>query len=175
METKKLGKRIMIIGSCGGGKTTFSIELSKILELPLIHLDKEYWKPGWIETPKEEWHEKQKNLVSNDNWIIDGNYGGSFDIRFSRADTVIFLDYNRYICLFGIFKRWLTYSGKTRIDMGEGCNEKIDRQFINFVWNFPIKSRPKICEKLNEYKNVRQIILKNRKNANELIKNIKEE
>jgi adenylate kinase family enzyme len=173
MDIEKLGKRIMVIGSCGGGKTTFSIKLSKILKLPLIHLDKEFWKPGWIETPKEEWYGKQEKIVSNESWIIDGNYGGSFDIRFKKANTVIFLDYNRYICLIGIFKRWLMFFGKNRIDMGEGCIEKIDWQFIKFVWDFPKKSRPNIYNKLNEYENINKIILKNRRDTDKLMKSIK--
>ncbi|MDR2096312.1 MAG: hypothetical protein LBP76_12475 [Treponema sp.] len=82
MNKSKLGKRIMIIGSCGSGKTTLAIQLSNILKLPIIHLDKEYWKPGWVETSKEEWENKQNKLVLDENWIIDGNYGGTFDIRF---------------------------------------------------------------------------------------------
>jgi len=97
MIHSNLGQRIMVIGSCGSGKTAFSVQLNKILDIPLIHLDKEYWKPGWVETSKEEWHKKVSDIVMTENWIIDGNYNGSMDIRFQRTDTVIFLDYNREI------------------------------------------------------------------------------
>ena len=170
---EELGSRIMIIGSCGSGKSTLSIELCQILNLPLIHLDKEYWKPGWIETPKDEWNEKVNNFVLNEDWIIDGNYNDTLDIRFKRANTVIFLDYSRYICLYGIIKRALLSFGKNRIDMGVGCKEKVpDLQFIKFVWEFPKKSKPKIYNKLNEYKNLNHIILSNRKETNNFIKNI---
>jgi adenylate kinase family enzyme len=153
----------MIIGSCGSGKTALAIRLNEKLNLPVIHLDKEYWKPGWQKPPTEEWEEKQKELVLNPYWIIDGNYGGTFDIRLEKADTVIFLDYNRYICLYRIIKRWLKNIGKRREDMAEGCNEKIDFQFIRFVWRFPVDSRHKIITKLEKYKNLNKLIFKNPK------------
>jgi adenylate kinase family enzyme len=173
MENINLGKKIMVIGSCGAGKTILAIQLNGKINIPIIHLDKEYWKPGWKETQKEEWQEKQKKLVDNESWIIDGNYGGTFDIRFSKADTVIFLDYNRYICLYRVIKRWLKNIGKNRVDMGEGCIEKIDLQFIKFVWEFPKKSRYKIIKKLEEYNEIKKIILKSPKEAKLFLKKVK--
>ena len=167
-----IGTKIMIIGSCGAGKTTLAILLGNLTNIPLIHLDKEYWKPGWVETEKEEWKEKQKQFVNNDTWIIDGNYGGTLDVRFSKADTVIFLDYNKYICTYRIIKRLLQNIGKTRIDMAEGCNEKIDFPFIKFVWEFPKKSRPKIIQKMAEYKNIKKIVLKNQKETDLFVSKI---
>jgi adenylate kinase family enzyme len=172
MDKSKLGKRIMIIGSCGSGKTTLAIQLSKILKLPIIHLDKEYWKPGWVEPLKNEWEDKQNKLVLNDSWIIDGNYGGTFDIRFRRANTVIFLDYNKYVCLYRIIKRWIKNIGKKRADMADGCLEKIDIQFIKFVWEFPKNSRYKIIGKIDEYKDINKIILINKKQTKLFIEDI---
>ena len=66
----------MVIGSPGSGKSTFSTKLAKITGLKLIHLDKEFWNYGWIETPREEWVKKQKSLISGDEWIVDGNFNG---------------------------------------------------------------------------------------------------
>ena len=173
MHKTNLGNRIMVIGSCGSGKTTFSIQLSKILGLPLIHLDKEYWRPGWIETPKKEWHEKVENIVSQENWIIDGNYNGSLDIRFKRTETVIFMDYNKYICLYGIFKRFILNYGRNRNDMGAGCNEKFPNlQFIRFVWNFKKDSRQNIMDKMISYEKINKVILKNRKGAKKFLLNL---
>ena len=165
IESIILGNRIMIVGSGGAGKSTLAIKLNELLKIPLIHLDKEYWKPGWEESPKKEWHEKQNKMIENINWIIDGNYGGTLDIRFSKADTVIFLDYNRLICTYRIFKRWIKNFNKKRIDMAEGCKEKIDIQFIKWVWEFPNKSRYKIIETMEKYDDVKKIILKNSKDT----------
>lgn len=161
MNCNQPGKQIMIIGSSGSGKTTLAIQLSEKLKLPVIHLDREFWQANWVETPKEQWREKQRQLLLDNCWIVDGNYGGSLDIRLERADTVIFLDYNRYICMYRVFKRWITHIGKTRIDMADGCIEKIDLPFIKFVWRFPVESRNKIMNKLKDYSNISIIILRN--------------
>jgi adenylate kinase family enzyme len=131
-------------------------------------------EPGWVESSKEEWENRQNKLVLDENWIMDGNYGGTFDIRFKRANTVIFLDYNRYICLYRIIKRWIQNIGKRRMDMAEGCIEKIDLPFIKFVWEFPKRSRYKIINKLDEYNNINKIILKNEKETKLFIKKIEE-
>lgn len=92
-----IGKRIMVIGSPGSGKSTFSRKLSHITGTPLIHLDKEFWNSGWVETPRDEWVKKQKFLVAGDEWIIDGNYGGTMEIRLGKAYTVICFEFMKYI------------------------------------------------------------------------------
>lgn len=83
-------RRIAVIGCGGAGKTTLSRELGEILKLPVYHLDSFFWNPGWVPTPPEEWRRIQEELVSRDEWIMDGDYGGTLDIRFGRADTIIF-------------------------------------------------------------------------------------
>jgi len=124
----KLGKRIMIIGSGGAGKSTLARQLVALLALPVIHLDKEFWNDGWIKTPKEAWYKKQQALISAPEWIIDGNFGSSLELRLDKADTVIFLDFNRIVCICSVLKRWLTNMGKTRPDMAEECPEKNDKK-----------------------------------------------
>ena len=163
----KLGKRIIIIGNSGSGKTTVSYQLGESLKLPVTHLDKEYWKEGWVRTPEEEWAEKINALISEPEWILEGNFSSTLEIRLSRADTVIFLDYNRFVCLSGVIKRWLAHLGKTRPDMAEGCPEKIDFAFLFaflkwVLWGFPAKSRKKIVKCLAKYKYTEQIVVKSR-------------
>ena len=168
----RLGRKIMIIGSGGSGKSTLARKLGEILKLPVIHLDKEFWNPGWIETPKEEWYKKQRNLMLKPEWIADGNFGGSLEIRLEKADSIIFLDFNRLTCIWGVIKRWFTNYGKTRHDMTEGCDEKIDLQFLKWIWNYPLNSRPNVMAKISKYKNIELIIVKNRKEIKHIIKNI---
>jgi len=96
-------------------------------------------------------------LVSKEEWIIDGNYGRTMDIRLRKADTIIYLDYPTYLCLFRAIKRRIQYHGKTRPDMGEGCKERIDRQFIRWIWNFCRDERPCILQKLNDFRDEKQI------------------
>jgi hypothetical protein len=88
-------RRVLVIGICGAGKSTFSRTLARKTGLPLIHLDKEYWKPGWTKTPRDLWRARVGELVAGDRWIIDGNYAGSLDLRLPRADTVVRFDYPR--------------------------------------------------------------------------------
>jgi adenylate kinase family enzyme len=167
-----LGDRIMIIGCCGCGKTTLANALHKILKLPVVHLDKLYWKPGWIESTKEEWIEKQNMIVMDDEWIIDGNYAGSLDIRLNRCTSVIFLDYSRWICTYRIFKRFLRHIGKTREDMAEGCQERIGFRFLKFVWNFPKHSRYKNYQKMIKYDDVVKLVLKNPRETRKFVNEI---
>lgn len=98
-------KRIAIIGSPGAGKSTLAWQLGEILGLPVFHLDRLFWKPGWIPSPKSLWIAMQSTLVTRDSWIIDGNYGSTLHIRVEAADTIIFLDFPRYICLGQAVKR----------------------------------------------------------------------
>ncbi len=85
-------KRILVIGSGGSGKTTFARRLAERTKLPLIHLDALYWRPGWDPTPDEEWRAKVAELVNTPAWIMDGNYGGTLNIRLAACDAVVFLD-----------------------------------------------------------------------------------
>ena len=164
-----IGRRIMVVGSPGSGKSTFSRKLTEITGLPLIHLDKEFWNNGWIETPGEEWIKKQKRLISGYEWIVDGNYGGTMDIRLEKADTVICFKLSRAVCLQSYFKRVITNIGKVRPDMPEGCPEKFDFQFMKYIWNFPKKSGQANINRLQKSKVKFIIVFKKRREANRFI------
>lgn len=155
-------KRIIIIGSSGGGKSTLARQLGDITGLPVIHLDKEFWNPNWVETPKDVWQEKVKELLKGGQWIIDGNYGGTMKIRAEAADTIIYLDFNRFICFYRVLKRRIQNQGKTRPDMREGCKEKIDLEFLWWVWTYP-KKKPGIEKLLADLEGKDVVILKSRK------------
>ncbi|AMM91877.1 topology modulation protein [Peribacillus simplex] len=139
-------ERIMVIGvSAGVGKSTFAKRLGENLNIDVHHLDTFYWRPGWVEAPLEDFISAQKEVLSDDKWIIDGNYSNSFDLRSEHADTIIYLELPLRVCLYRVVKRWLSYIGKTRPDMGEGCQEKLDWQFVKFIMTtyFPRKKKMK--------------------------------
>lgn len=146
-------KKVLVIGSSGAGKSTFSRVLSEKTGLPLIHLDRLFWKPNWVETDKSEWKEILADALAGDSWIIDGQFGGTLEMRLEKCDTVIFLDLPRALCVYRILKRVVTYKKGKRPDMADGCDEKFDWQFLKWVWNFPEKSRPKIEERLARHQN----------------------
>ena len=152
-------QRVAIIGSCGAGKSTLAQSLGNKLKLPVVHLDAHYWQPGWQETDREQWQEIQQKLVKGDRWIIDGNYGNTFDIRASAADTIIWLDFNRYLCLWRVFKRSFQHFGRVRPDMAAGCPEQFNWEFLLYIWNFPRLHRLKIINKLTKYRGNKQIII----------------
>lgn len=141
-------KRIMIIGSGGSGKSTLALRLGEILRLPVHHLDRLFWQPGWIETPKEEWAAIQQRLCAEPEWILDGNYGGTMDLRLAACDTVIFLVLSRWHCLWQALKRRIVYHNRVRPDMTAGCPERINRDFLRWIWNYPHQRRPGILRKL---------------------------
>jgi adenylate kinase family enzyme len=164
----------MVIGCSGSGKTTFATELGRILGREVIHLDFLYWNPGWIETEKMKWKGIVEEVVSRDQWVIDGNYGGTIDIRLANADAIIFLDISRYACLWRVLKRRILYHGKTRPDLPAGCPEKLDWEFIRWIWTFPRRSRPMILEKLKYYANKKVIItLRSNKDIESSLKKLK--
>jgi len=141
--------KIILIGSGGSGKSTLARRMGEKLNIEVHHLDLLFWKPGWVGVPKDEQRKIQKDLVEKGQWIIDGNYGGTMDIRLRAADTIIFIDMPRLLCVYRVFKRWFQYRNQTRPDMGAGT-EKVRLEFLKWVWNYPKKKKPQILEKLEE-------------------------
>jgi adenylate kinase family enzyme len=143
-------KKVVIIGSGGSGKSTLAVRLGQALDLPVYHLDRLFWRPGWQETPRDEWRAMQEALCAEPAWIIDGNYSGTLDVRLAACDTVIWLDLPTWVCLAGTLKRVLSHRGRTRPDMGEGCPERFDWAFLQWVWSFRRQARPRIVQELSK-------------------------
>src|SRR5687768_10312617 len=95
-------KKILVIGSGGSGKSTLARQLGELLGIEVKHLDRLYWQAGWTEPSKEEWLHKVKALTSEDSWVMDGNFGGTLEVRMQRCDTIVFLDLPRPLCLWRI-------------------------------------------------------------------------
>lgn len=144
--------KIIIIGSPGSGKSTFSRALASCTGLPLIHLDAVYWKPGWMPTPKEQFKEILGALVGGSEWIIEGNYGSTLEIRLREADTVIWLQLPRPLCVWRVWKRMWSHRSRSRSDLAEGCAEGFTRGFLKlvlFAWRFPDQGAKRIQEVLD--------------------------
>ncbi|MDW8570488.1 DNA topology modulation protein [Staphylococcus shinii] len=155
--------KIIVIGSSGSGKSTLSRELSHMLEIPVYHLDKLFWKPNWVMTKKDEQFKIQNSLLDKNEWIIDGNYTGILEERLLSADTIIFLNLPRRICYYRVFKRLLKNFGKTRIDMGKDCKERINLTFLKYIWNYPKYRKPFLLKKFRKLENEKKIFVLNSK------------
>ena len=142
----------MVLGvSAGAGKSTFARRLGEVTGIEVTHLDRLYWKPNWVEAPLEEFSAVQQQIAQNDEWIIEGNYAGTINIRESHADTVIYLELPLWVCLYRVLKRRVQFHGKTRNDVGEGCKEKMDMTFLKFIVTTYGPRRKKMIERMQRY------------------------
>lgn len=167
-------KKVLILGCAGSGKSTFARKLGELTNLPVIHLDSLYWKAGWIASNDEEWDQMIEELVLRRSYIMDGNYSRTLEKRLVEADTVYFFDLPRYICIYRTIKRRIMNHGKTRIDMAEGCEEKIDLEFLRWIWNFRKRSRDYILRTLEEVDGQKKVYIFNTtREANEYMNQFK--
>lgn len=167
-------ERILIIGCGGAGKSTLARQMGEILNLPVVHLDKLFWHPGWVESTKEEIDEKIMAEMAKPQWIMDGNYNRTLPQRVKYCDTIIYLDFSRMACLLGVFKRVITTYGTVRPDMGEGCPERFDWDFLKWVWNFNKEKRESYYRLLNETEGVETIVLKNRRMVKRFLRELEQ-
>ena len=160
--------KIAVIGYSGAGKSTLARALGKRYGIPVLHLDSVYHGLNWTRrSDGEVMQEIVDFLDSHDAWVIDGEYPRfHFERRIEEAGRIIIMDFNRFTCLWRVWKRSRRYRGQTRSDMAEGCTEKLDRDFLNWVlWKgrsnrrkLRLKGiREKYPNKVTVLKNQRQI------------------
>lgn len=152
-------ERVLVIGSGGSGKTTVARRLAGGLGIPLVHLDAHYWQPGWIPTPVDQWRRLVTRLLAQPRWVMDGNYGGTLEMRLGSCDSIVFLDLPRRVCLWRILKRHYRYRGQTRPDVAPGCPERLTWEFVKWVWTYRKRRRAGILERLSKLTGRRVIIL----------------
>ena len=144
-------RRVLVIGIPGAGKSTFSRELAERTGLPVIHLDKEFWQPGWVQMPRAAWRAKVVELAAGERWIMDGNYDSSLDLRLPRADTAVWFDYPTLRCVQRALWRAVRTYGEVRADMGAGCPERFDMEFLRYIWTFNSQQRPRVVAALAQF------------------------
>lgn len=163
--------RISIVGISGSGKSTLANNLGKKLNLPVFHLDKYFWAVGWkkrYET-KEEFRSVIDGFAKQDKWIIDGNYRSiNIDFRFDRADTIIFIDFPKWRCLWRAFAR--IFNRKQPFDKPEGVKQKIDWALVKWIINYQTEEMRERVMKHKDNKNV--FVVRNNREINNLLAKI---
>lgn len=162
-------KKIIVIGSPGAGKSTFSRKLKDITGLPLYHLDMIWHKPDKTNISKEEFDSRLEEILVTDKWIIDGNYQRTIEMRLEKCDTVFLMDFPLEVCLAGAKAR----VGRKRDDM-PWVEEELDEEFRQWIVDFPEKKLPEIYEMLNKYGEKNIIVFKSRQEADEYLLKIQQ-
>lgn len=142
-------RRVLVLGCPGAGKSTLARSLGEALSLPVVHLDKLWWKSGWVNRTEGEFDALLDAVLLGEEWVIDGNYLRTLPRRLARCDAVVLLDYPRRLCLFRALRRILTWRGRTRPDMAADCPERLDGEFVRWIWEFHRTQRPQVLELLD--------------------------
>jgi adenylate kinase family enzyme len=174
--------KILVIGTSGSGKTTLARKLSKILKIKDIELDALFWKENWVQTEMDEFREKILDAIKNEQgYIIHGNYNKVKDLTWGNVDTVIWLDYSRFIVMFRVLKRTITRI-ITQEELWSKNRETFKNSFLAkdaivfWAWTTYKKRREQysLMVKENPYKIKDFIVLKKPKDAKALLKRIEE-
>jgi adenylate kinase family enzyme len=154
-------KKIVVIGSPGGGKSYFSIKLSKTIEVPVYHMDNIYWHEDKTHITREELVDTINTIMNKQEWIIDGNYISTIEQRIKCAETIIYLDFTTKQCIEGVKSR----IGTKREDM-PWVEETLDEEFLDFVIKFRAEIKPRIEKFLEIYKDKTVIRFTTREEVN---------
>jgi len=168
-----------VIGVTGSGKTTFARELAQRLGSPHVELDALHWEPNWTEAPLDTFRARVAQALSGDRWVVDGNYGKARDIIWSRADTIVWLDYALPIILWRLWWRTLRRM-ITREELWSGNRESARGAFFSrdalFAW--AIKTYPRrrreypVLLKQPEYAHLTLVHLRSPRETRQWVENL---
>jgi adenylate kinase family enzyme len=137
-------QRIVIVGCSGSGKSTLARKLGRRLGLPVVHLDVLHYLPGWKRASLAEFRARVTEAHQGEAWISEGNFASwTFDIRLPRTEAFIMLERPRWLRLWRVIRR-AAIERRNRPDLPLGCPEQVDRDLLEYVWNFGKVGRPEI-------------------------------
>jgi adenylate kinase family enzyme len=141
-------RRVAIIGCGGAGKTTLALELGRLLDLPVVHIDALTWR-GRSSAPADGWPDLHARVIAQERWIIEGMKPGVLRERLARADKVVFLDLPRRTCLRGVVTRRIRFRRRPRPETGRP--DRVSRHYVRWVWRFGRAVRPGVVGALSRY------------------------
>ena len=158
-------QKVIVIGCPGSGKTTFAVKLKEKTGLPLYHLDAIWHKPDKTYVAREEYDAHLGEILSQDAWIIDGNYSRTLERRMAVCDTVFLFDLPVEVCLAGAISR----IGKKRCEM-PWIETELDPEFEQQIRDFPSKDLPTVYALIEKYGDKKVFIFKSRAEADAFLK-----
>lgn len=168
--------KIAIIGYSGSGKSTLARELAKLYQTDVLHFDTVHFLPNWkIRSDEEKKKITEDFLDTHNSWIIDGNYSKLFyERRMAEADIIILLLFNRFSCLHRAYRRYVKFKNTTRPDMAEGCKEKFDSEFAQWIlFGGRTRQTKKRYKSLISKYGEKVIVIKNQKQLDNYIKSVR--
>lgn len=164
-------ERILVFGCSGTGKSTLAQALARRFGLTYVSMDRDiFWLPGWKLRPREESVQRIRDAVAGERWIMDGNNPSTLPIRLARADMVLWRRPARSVSVRSVLGRWWKYRGRTRPDMAPGCPERIDLQFLKYIWTFEKREAPKFAAMLASHgRDIPVLTLKSFQESDELL------
>lgn len=166
-QMSETAQRILVMGNSGAGKSTLTRRLARERGLPAIHLDAHFWRPGWIQVPRQEFRQTVKELAERDRWVMDGTFAWTLDLRIPRAGLIVLCEVHRIVCLKRVVLRMLKARVGTRIEafspsaakwidysrpeMTPGCLEQLDWDFYRYIWSYSSQTLPQIAESLERF------------------------
>jgi adenylate kinase family enzyme len=145
-------RRVAILGPPGAGKSRLARALADALDLPVVHLDRLYWKPGWVPAPEREWRAVQQREAGRETWIADGlqEERAMPTLWFDAADTIVFIEASQLACIWRIAKRRLDSASGP--EMPEDCEPapfyRAVPKVLRYTWLYARTVRPAVLAEL---------------------------
>lgn len=83
-------RRVVIAGVSGVGKTTLAQRIAEVSGIPHTEIDALFHGPDW--TPRPQFLDDVRALVSRDEWVTEWQYGDARPLLTARADLLVWLD-----------------------------------------------------------------------------------
>lgn len=166
--------KIVVMGYSGAGKSTLARALGERYNVPVLHFDTVHWAPNWQERDRGEAHRMVREFMENPSWVIDGNYTKfEYERRMRESNQIIILDFPRLVCFFRAWKRYFRYRGRTRDDMGEGCPEKMDPEFMRWIlWEGRTHSKWRKFQEIFEQYPKKTVVLRCQKDIDQYLEGL---
>lgn len=166
--------KIAVLGYSGAGKSTLARALGERYGVPVLHFDTIQFTPGWQERDRDEAHRLVHDFMENPEWVIDGNYTKfEYERRLEEADRIVLLLFPRLACFVRAWRRFFRFRGKSRPDMTEGCNEKMDPEFMWWIlWKGRTRKKRGEFQQIVEQYPGKTVVLKSQKDIDRYLEGI---